>query len=495
MDSLGRRGFALLQEASYLAERADRKEAIVQKDRFIFAIIIYGLILLAGAGVCSVLLPGDISAVANIGTEGGKEVTPTPDVTEPTQPVVPTKEPEQSTNDVNENGDMSENQNPSEQVKPNDKAPGETVNDGDETHEIAPEEEVVTGAWALLSANTTAEWREIIGKRCIVLRKPEAAFRGQTLLFSLTEMPVEQSIAVKIFGCANTEYGYDAVERIAGEQYFGAEVIPGADTDANGTGEAGLTGTTETASGTEQDPLRRLTWSCTPQEDGSYLLYAELLLDKTYVYNVYETETHYFIALKEAKEVYDRVVVLDAGHGGWDTGTPSKNGTVLEKNINLQVLLYLEELLAAEDIKVYATRTTDRYIGHTERIALANALKADLFLSIHCSNANPEAEKNGTEVLYTQHSDSETGIKAERLALLCQEELVAALQLKECGLQAGGDELTVLQKAEVPAAQVELALLSNGAEMNLLKTEEAQRAAAEALYRAVMRAYEEMAAE
>lgn len=444
-----------------MAERAGGRETIVQKDRFVFAIIIYGLILLAGAGVCSVLFPGDISAVANIGAEGGKDITPTPDVT------VPTQEPEQSKNDVIENGDVSENQNPSEQGKPNDKTPGETVNGGDETGEIEQEEEVATGAWALLSVNTTTEWRDIIGERCIVLRKPEAAFTGQTLLFSLTEMPVEQSIAVKILGCANTEYGYEAVERIAGEQYFGA------------------------AGGTEQDPLRRLTWSCTRQEDGSYELYAELLLDQTYVYNVFETETHYFIALKEAKEVYDRVVVLDAGHGGWDTGTSSKNGTVLEKNINLQVLLYLEELLAAEDIKVYATRTTDRYIGHTERIALANALKADLFLSIHCSTANSEMEKNGTEVLYTQHSDSETGIKAERLALLCQEELVAALQLKECGLQAGGDELTVLQKAQVPAAQVELALLPNAEEMNLLKAEEA----AAALYRAVMRAYEELAAE
>lgn len=444
----------------------------MQKDRFIFAIIIYGLILLAGAGVCSVLLPEDISAVANTGVEAEKDVTPTPDATEPTQPVVPTKKPGKSEDDLHGSGDESENLNLSEPEKTDDMTLGETVIGGEVSGEIEPEQEAATGAWALLSTTTTVEWREIIGERCIVLQKPEKDLPGQELEVSLTEMPVERSIALRVQGCKHIELGYEAIERIAGEQYFASEPLA-----------------------QEGDPLRRMTWSCTLQEDGSHELYIELLLDKTYVYNVYETETHYFIALKEAKEVYDKIVVLDAGHGGWDTGTPSKDGKVLEKNINLQVLLYLEELLAAENIKVYATRTTDRYIGHAERIALANALEADIFLSIHCNNAYQDAGEKGTEVLYTQYDAIENNMNSERLAQLCQEELIAALQLNDRGLQARGDDLTVLQKAEVPAVQVELAFMSNAEDMEVLKNAEAQRMAAEALHQAVMRAYEAMSAE
>ena len=206
---------------------------------------------------------------------------------------------------------------------------------------------------------------------------------------------------------------------------------------------------------------------------------------------MYETETHYFIALKEAKTVYDKIVVLDAGHGGWDTGTPSKDGRVLEKNINLQVLLYLEELLTARNIKVYATRTTDRYIGHAERIALANDLEADMFISIHCNNAYQDAGAGGTEVLYAEQQEAVNGngLDSEFLAQICLEKLTEALQTESRGLQAKGEELTVLQKAEVPAVQVELAFMSNSKDMELMKTEAGQRTAAQALCDAVLDAY------
>jgi len=442
----------------------------VQKDRVIFAIIIYGLILLAGAGICSVLLPENISAEADAGKEAEKDITSVPDASGPTQPAVPTKQPEQSVNDVHGSGAESDNQNMSETEKTDDKTQNETVSGDEISGENKPEQDVATGAWAQLSTKTTAEWRNIIGERCIVLQKPEMNAPGQELKVLLTEMPVEQSIALRVQGCRYTELGYEAIERIAGEAYFASEPI---------VAESELI----------EDPLRKMTWSCTLQEDGSYELYIELLLDQTYVYNVYETETYYFIALKEAKEVYDRIVVLDAGHGGWDTGTLAKDGAVLEKNINLQVLLYLEELLEAENIKVYATRTTDRYIGQGERIALANALEADLFLSIHCSNAGSDAAE-GTEVLYTQYQEMISGMNSEKLAQLCLDELAEAVPLSNTGLQAGGDDLTVLQKAEVPAVQVELAFRSNTEAVEGIEAEATQKKVAEALYRAVLQVYE-----
>lgn len=431
----------------------DGKGIIVQKDRFIFAIIIYGLVLLTAAGVCSVMLPGEISAVANNGEEAGDDVTPTPDMPEPSQAVVPTSGPEQGSDDDYGNGNGPEHQNPSEQGKAENEMP----------------DEAATGAWALLSVETTAAWREIIGERCIVLQKPQMASGGQGLSFSLTEMPVERSIVLRVQGCEYVEYGYEAVERIAGEQYFAAE--PGM--SVNGQQEEA----------TAKDPLDKMTASCTQQEDGSYELHIELLLDKTYVYDIYETKTHYVIALKEAKEVYDIVVVLDAGHGGEDTGTLSKDGMVPEKDINLQVMLYLEKLLNAKNIKVYATRATDWYVEPAERIALANDLEADMFISIHCSNVYQDVEANGTEVLYAeQELTGSTKLKAKALARICAEKLTETMPSENGAVWVPDEEVTVLQEAEVPAVQVEL-------DMELLQTEEGQKAAAQALCDAVLDAY------
>ena len=162
-----------------------------------------------------------------------------------------------------------------------------------------------------------------------------------------------------------------------------------------------------------------------------------------------------------------------------------------EKDINLQVMQYLEELLRQEDIKVYTTRTTDRNVGHTERIRLANDLGADMFISIHCNNVYQNPDAHGTEVLYTQYQDSWTGMNSKKLAQICLEELLAEVQLSDRGLFARGDDLTVLQQAEVPATIVELAFMSNVDDMALLKKEETQRSAAKALYQAILRGYEE----
>lgn len=418
----------------------------MQKDRYIFALIIYGAVLLMSAGICVFAFPGDASAAVSNPNQLGQNVI-TGALNVPTQPESP------SPTGVT-----------SVPVKPNPdtEKPGEN-----------PGEESVsqTDAWESLSIETTKEWRDIIGDRCIVIPKPEAAFQEQEIMISLSEMPVDHSIALEVQGCNYTEYEYTNFERISDGQYFNSEP-------------------TEDSA----DPIKEIKQFCVLQSDGSYHYYAELLLDKTYAYNVYEAEDYYFIALLDAKNAYEKIVVLDAGHGGWDTGTSSYDGQYLEKDINLQVLLQLEKLLTAEGIKVYTTRTTDRNVGHSERIYLANSLDADFFVSIHCNNAYQNPDANGTEVLYTQYQNSEL-MDSQKLAQICLEELVAELQLADRGLFARGDDLTVLQQAKVPAVIVELAFMSNKADMETLKKDETQTAAAKALYKAVMRAYDALEAE
>ncbi len=89
-------------------------------------------------------------------------------------------------------------------------------------------------------------------------------------------------------------------------------------------------------------------------------------------------------------------IVIDAGHGGHDDGTIGANG-VLEKDVVLDVALRLATLVQTRlNAEVVLTRSDDTFVPLTERTAIANQYKADLFLSIH-ANSSPAAAVAGTE--------------------------------------------------------------------------------------------------
>ncbi|MBO7417324.1 MAG: N-acetylmuramoyl-L-alanine amidase [Bacteroidaceae bacterium] len=79
----------------------------------------------------------------------------------------------------------------------------------------------------------------------------------------------------------------------------------------------------------------------------------------------------------------DFIVVIDAGHGGHDSGAVGK--TAKEKNINLSVALKLGKLIEDQcnDVKVVYTRKTDVFVNLNRRAEIANEAKADLFISVH----------------------------------------------------------------------------------------------------------------
>lgn len=89
-------------------------------------------------------------------------------------------------------------------------------------------------------------------------------------------------------------------------------------------------------------------------------------------------------------------VIIDAGHGGHDSGAIGKNSR--EKNIVLKIALltgkYIEENF--QDVEVIYTRKTDKFIELYRRAQIANEENADLFISIHC-NSNPSSRPFGTE--------------------------------------------------------------------------------------------------
>jgi len=90
-----------------------------------------------------------------------------------------------------------------------------------------------------------------------------------------------------------------------------------------------------------------------------------------------------------------RRVMVDAGHGGKDPGAHGAGG-VVEKDVNLRLARLLGDKLEKMGFEVLYTRTQDKFVSLEGRTGMANAKKADLFVSIHC-NAHGDAGSSGLE--------------------------------------------------------------------------------------------------
>ncbi len=102
-------------------------------------------------------------------------------------------------------------------------------------------------------------------------------------------------------------------------------------------------------------------------------------------------------------------VVIDAGHGGHDTGTIGPNG-LLEKDLVLDVALRLGKLINQQlGAQVVYTRSDDVFVPLEDRTSIANNEKADLFISIH-ANSSPESSATGVETYYFNLTADKTGL-------------------------------------------------------------------------------------
>lgn len=213
----------------------------------------------------------------------------------------------------------------------------------------------------------------------------------------------------------------------------------------------------------------------------------ELQMEYVYELSLSYDEEAYYLDFLDPHTVYDKIVVIDAGHGGVDSGASKKN--VLEKEINLGIALELKELLDAskENIKAYYTRIDDGNPTNTERVQLANKSQADLFLSIHINSYEGSGASSiaGTEVMY---STTHTGtLTSRRFAEICMEELTAGLESWDRGV-VEGDSIFIINQSESPVALAEVGFITNSTERKLLNSAAYQKKAAEALYQAILRA-------
>lgn len=203
------------------------------------------------------------------------------------------------------------------------------------------------------------------------------------------------------------------------------------------------------------------------------------------VYNYYvnENQNGLLIQLVKPSEKFNKIVVIDIGHGGRDAGAVANN--VKEKDANFDQGMALYRLLEADPtIKVYMTRETDVYPTLQFRAELANDIGADLFVSLHNNSAAPNIV--GTETLYYPSATDQRG---KQIAQIVQKAIVSNCNMNDRGIKARSD-LYVLKNTNMPAILIETGFLSNASEAAKISSPSFISVWAKAVYRAIVQGFE-----
>ena len=218
-----------------------------------------------------------------------------------------------------------------------------------------------------------------------------------------------------------------------------------------------------------------------------------------------------------------RLVVIDCGHGGMETGAKGKFGT-LEKDVTLAIGLKLKALIEKNmGYRVVLTRDKDVDVSIENRAAIANNQKADVFISIHANGSRQKTangsetfflsldatdeetrrlaylENNASELESHMESSSQDDVKmilwdmaqtayirqSSLLAEMIQNELNTLLGTRNRGIKQAPFKL--LSGVACPAVLIETAFISNPTEERKLASEDFQAGVADAIYRGLSR--------
>ena len=176
-----------------------------------------------------------------------------------------------------------------------------------------------------------------------------------------------------------------------------------------------------------------------------------------------------------------KVIVIDAGHGGWDPGKVGKND-VLETDINLAIAEDLQTMLEMGGAIVFMTRAEDKALGDTKnadlsaRCAMPTDMLADIFVSIH-QNAYHTSDVSGAQTFY--YGDS---IESKCLAEAVQERMRGFLDTENRKEAKANENYYLLKKTAITAIIVECGFLTNDEEAGKLVREDYQEKVAWAIY-------------
>lgn len=188
----------------------------------------------------------------------------------------------------------------------------------------------------------------------------------------------------------------------------------------------------------------------------------------------------------------NKVVVIDAGHGGIDGGATSGDG-LEEKEVTLKIATYLRDFLQQSGAYVVMTRETDTDLAGDsdgksrwkardlmQRLQLVKDENADLFISIHGNAFAAGSSIHGAQTFYNPTREIN-----KKLATFIQTELVHNLENTDRVAKAKND-VYLLKYSPVPTALVEVGFLSNHTEAQLLRDDDYQKKIAASIYYGIL---------
>lgn len=194
--------------------------------------------------------------------------------------------------------------------------------------------------------------------------------------------------------------------------------------------------------------------------------------------------------------VTNKVILLDAGHGGIDPGALSDDESVEEKDINLQITLKLRELLESSGCLVLLTREDDVSLyeespDKTTRQKYNENLKnrkkmieesgVDAFVSVHL-NKFEQSKYYGAQTFYPQGQDD-----SKLLSKFIQDELKRVVDETNQREVKPSNDIYLLKDNKIPSVLIECGFLSNEKESKLLNDEKYQEKVAWAIYAGIQK--------
>lgn len=197
-----------------------------------------------------------------------------------------------------------------------------------------------------------------------------------------------------------------------------------------------------------------------------------------------------------------RTIVLDPGHGGSDSGTQSA-ARDLEKHLTLDWALRTERLLTNAGWRVFLTRRNDSDVPLAERVAFADRVRADLFVSLHFNSAAPQTQPSGIETYCVTPSGAPSTLLRgyaddHRLvypnnafdraniawAFRFQQAMLNETKAMDDGVKRARF-MSVLRYQNRPAVLIEGGFLSNPADLARIRTADYRETLAQAVVRAL----------
>jgi len=183
----------------------------------------------------------------------------------------------------------------------------------------------------------------------------------------------------------------------------------------------------------------------------------------------------------------NRVIVIDAGHGGFDPGALSETG-IEEQEINLSIALKLQRLLEESGTTTFLTRVDEDSVGETKREdmkkrkEIRDVEESDMYVSIHL-NSFPQEHVKGAQTFYSSNEES------KKLAELVQKKLKEVVEPSNNRVAKELSTVYLLKNTKNPSIIVECGFLSNNEELKKLQDDIYQEKLAWAIYLGIIDYY------